>query len=551
MRNTLPTSNLVLGYTNLLGKEPPNDRLSLIRNISKNSLLLELAGLNFRLRGKFAKEIDSTLATQQQELFRFCGKNPALFNKYANAANKFTDGKKTNLFSRPAVTFAMEEIIQSDIPEIPDYIISKLSEWESILQYLLAVNEHITAYQNLKPDEPVTFESLNPYLLPLSEMLLVSDPLYTLHRGLVLLDYLSKHEETADFLKEYISQTYKTTYEIFIRESYRMYFANEQQNPELNFYYQIPKTDPYLYFFDVMSKRTVCQDINKLIGIKKSPFYKNSRDEYILTDNILLLDKAYQQLINDFWFDYLTGKQGKNGKPYKFQDYKSVIGRFFETYVDGLLRKAFDNQRDFVLKTLDQLKVKVKKQESDTADFYVRHFRKIIIGEIKSTSIYDEQKFGGNVELLYKNNRNEFFKKYGVDQLVEYITNLKTFLKDIDPELAGKKRMKIRIWPVIIFNEKVFQTPLMAPVFNKRFKELLGDTKLPGMHIYPLTIMHVGDLEQMHQELYQRPYRIWNLLSRNFLGTKFLPPFYITLNRNHIKHKYDTVRKRVFDILEP
>jgi hypothetical protein len=127
---------------------------------------------------------------------------------------------------------------------------------------------------------------------------------------------------------------------------------------------------------------------------------------------------------------------------------------------------------------------------------------------------------------------------------------LKAYLKDIDKELADQNKLKIRIWPVIIFNEKVFQTPLMAPVFNKRFKELLGNAKLPGVHIYPLTIMHVGDLEQMHQELYHRPHRVWELLSRNFVNTKFLPPFYITLNRSKVKHRYETVRKRVADILE-
>lgn len=51
MRHALPVSNTVLGFTDLLGVSPPADRLSLVSGISKNSLLLELSGLNFRLRG--------------------------------------------------------------------------------------------------------------------------------------------------------------------------------------------------------------------------------------------------------------------------------------------------------------------------------------------------------------------------------------------------------------------------------------------------------------------------------------------------------------------
>jgi len=547
MRDTLPISNTVLGFANLLGVSPPADRLSLIRGISKNSLLLELSGLNFRLRGKFAKEIKSDPSTQQAELFYFCAKNPTLYNKYVAAANRFTNGNKTNLFSRPSCTFAIEEIIQSDIPEIEGFTLSKISEWEAILQYILAVNEHITKYERQFNSE-VTFESLNPHLIPISEMLLVPDPLYTLHRGLMLMNYLAAHNDTKIALSTYISQTYRTNYEEFIKMLYRLYFSNDHKDANLNFYYMVSDNDPHKYVFDILSQRMSIKEVITLLDIKKYPFYKNGTGHYILTDNILLLDKIYQQFINDFWYDHLAVEDNSNQKSFSFQDYKAIIGRFFEGYVEGLLRKSFAGQSGFVLKTLDQLKVRIKKQQSDFADLYIRQDGKVLVGEIKSTSIYDDEKYGRNIEALYRNDRDKFFKKFGVDQLVSYIRNLKSDLTEIDPGLIEQK--KIRVWPVIIFNEKAFQTPMMAPVFNKRFKELLGNKKMPEVYVYPLTIMHVGDVEQMHITLKKEPGRIWQLLTNGFWKAKFIPPFYITLNRSHIKHDYSTVRERFAGLVD-
>lgn len=78
---------------------------------------------------------------------------------------------------------------------------------------------------------------LNPYLILLAEMLLVHNPLYTLHRGLMLLDYLAVVPATQDALAAYMSRKYRVGYEEFIKQLYHIYFFNEYQNNNLNFYY--------------------------------------------------------------------------------------------------------------------------------------------------------------------------------------------------------------------------------------------------------------------------------------------------------------------------
>lgn len=105
-----PSSLGITGYHTLFGKKPPEDRLSLIRHLSRDIILLEIAGLNFRLSGGTAREMDTSTKTQQQELFWFCGRDEKLFSKYFNMIGSLNGREHINLFSRAQCAFAMEEI---------------------------------------------------------------------------------------------------------------------------------------------------------------------------------------------------------------------------------------------------------------------------------------------------------------------------------------------------------------------------------------------------------------------------------------------------------
>lgn len=543
--STLPTSNVVLGYKDIIGTNAPKSRLDLIKNISKDHIIAELAGLNYRLKGRFSKEVDSSIHSQQRELLYFCGNDKGLANKYIVLINKLVNGKKTNLFSRQSCMFGIEEALRADIPIIPEFKMSPQA-WESLLQYLLCVN-YISAQKKSKEGEAVTFESLNPKLLPLGESILLNDPLYVVYRGLKLMDYFAQDNELKDHLSTYFKEIYTIPYERFIFEIYQLFFANENIHPDLNFYYNIPENHHVKFLFDILSKRFQEAETIKLLDIRRSPFFHRTQGQYILTDNSILLDKAYQQFINDFWFDYLKGKNKLNSKEFKFQDYKAIIGRFFEDYIREILGYSLGRNRDYIVKMFDDLKIKTKRQEGERCDVYIRHFRKVMMAEVKSTSLYDNEKYGGTIEALYKNDRNKFFESFGVDQLVNNIKNIAATVEAVDPDFLSQKR--IRIWPVIIFNDKALQAPLMAEVFNKRFQELLGIHKTKGIYVYRLSLIHIGDLEQMQGRLRKDGDSLWWLLSYN-LRSKFLPPFYNTLNRKSIKHDYSVVRKRIVPIFE-
>lgn len=541
----LPTNRVILGYKDVFGKSPEFNRIDILKKVSITDVVVELAGLNYRLKGQKNKVIDTTFTTQKRELFYFCGKNPALHNKYARYIDFKADGREVFIFSRQACLFALEEVIQSNLKVIDGFSMSQsFDSWEAILLYILCVNDEVTKIEDNTPNEPINFETLNPKLLPISELMLVSDPFYIVYRGWNLMIYLESNPETANHITNYFFEKYSISYERFIFELLRMWMANKHETEYFNFYYIVSENDPFRHIFDVLSEKYESDETQKLLNIRKNPFFKIDKKNYILTDITNLLEKAYYQFINDFIFDKLKQEERQLGRLFTMQDYKGIVGSFFEWYVGDKIKYSFTNSKNAIIRTFDQMIINNTGAEIECGDIYIRHENKVIFGEVKAGSLYDKEKYGGNIDAMYKNDRNRFFKNFGVDQLVNNIKNIKANIQTIDPEFS--KRKKIRIWPIIVFNEKAFQTPFMSHLFNQRFKELMDGFKCKHFHVYPLTLIHVSDLETMECTLHKKPHLIWNLLTDNFRNpAKFIPPFYNTLDRNNIRANYTRFEHKV------
>jgi hypothetical protein len=191
--------------------------------------------------------------------------------------------------------------------------------------------------------------------------------------------------------------------------------------------------------------------------------------------------------------------------------------------------------------------LKFGKNEIELADVYFRFENKVIIGQAKSGNIYDEEKFSGALELLYKNNRDKFFKDFGVNQIITSIRNVNEYIIHLDSKFP--KGQMYYLYPCIIVNDKALQTPFMADTFNKRFNELITSTSIDikKIQIYPLTLIHISDLERIEDFINENPEKIWEIFEDNFKDKQFIPPFYSTINRNV---KELSLPKRVTNLLK-
>lgn len=529
--NTIPTETLILGCQNFFNQDPPKDRLQILFGICKHNLIVEFAGLNYRLKPNDSIYYDVTFQTQVKELRYFCGLNVELFHQILKILNKFRKSMsvKSLIFTRQTCLYALEEIIQSDMPVIENFDMSKIEVRESILKYIFSVNTAITEFDN-DIEEEVNVESLNSKLLPLNELGLEIDPFFIPYRAYFLFQFLQANHKIKDHFCEYINTAFGMNFEKYIYEVLRMKFANNHNNPSHNFFYnKIELKD--IRLFEELSKRFHTKEIFKILSLRKYPFFKLKDDQFILTDNNLLLDKLYSQFINDFWFDKL-----RNDPNWNVLNYKSIIGYFIESYVKGLINYSFKNAKHFVVKQFDELKINNARKPVEISDLYIRFNTKILLAEVKSTSLYDNAKYSGNLNEFYRSNREQFFHLFGVDQLVKSIKTLHDTIKIVDHKFPENKALKI--FPIIIFTEKALQTPLMAKIFQERFLELMNDFNNKKIYIYPLSMVHISDLETIQDFLNLNSKEIWGLLKFHCRNPKFMPPFYSSILGKEIKPKH-------------
>ncbi|MCC6448429.1 MAG: hypothetical protein IT215_07075 [Chitinophagaceae bacterium] len=548
MVRTAPKAQLILDYKIYFGQEPPQNRISLIRHISKESILYEITALNYRLKPKDTVQIDTSLKTQVKEL-KYFTQTTELFNKYSKVAQQFTKSENDYpiIFNRQACLFAIEEIVNSEeMVNIENFTMARINVWEAILQYLLAVNFAITQIKEEKDDNNSSFESLNPKLLPLNELFIEVDPFFTTYRGYWLIDYFLNKKEYSDEVRQYFEENYGIEAQHFIFHLMSMYMANSSEKPELNFFYLIQ--DGHQNLFEKLSRRISTKETYKLISIRKSPFINVGNLKYLISDNCFLVEKAYYQFINDFWFDWIKKVKDENGNlKYNISQYRSEFGYFFEKYLGQILSKCFENYKYSKLLMFDQLKITTAKGDIEISDVYFRYGNKVLLGQVKSGSIYDNEKFGGNTDLLYKNNRNEFFENFGVNQIVDSFTTAEEHMQKLDPKFP--KGHTYEIYPCIIVNDKAFQTPLMPDTFRIRINELLQGFKNKKVRIKPLTLIHVSDLERIEDLLNNDPKQIWELLLYNSRDRRFTPPFYTTVNEKVANRGYPTKILELFKTL--
>ena len=87
---SITKAQIILCYEDIYQTSPPVDHISLIENISKEYLLSEIVGLNYRLKPKTKPFIDTSIATQYIELEYF-SPSKEIYSKYENALNNNSD----------------------------------------------------------------------------------------------------------------------------------------------------------------------------------------------------------------------------------------------------------------------------------------------------------------------------------------------------------------------------------------------------------------------------------------------------------------------------
>jgi len=483
----------ILSYEQFFGEKEPDNRLELIKKIPKDILILEIAGLNYRLKPKNRLKYDTSQKSQIDNLRYFCPIDDNLFDKYYKVYQAYTlpGNNYPIIFNRFANLFALEEIISKieSSDNNDDFTMQRTEVWDSILRYLLAVNTVVVKVKPIDSDG-LTMENIAASSLVLNELMIEENPFFSIFFGLKLVEFLNNSVVLKTYISNYFQDFVKSDSDTFFYDIFSLVYGNESGNIFTDHVYSLKQPDNLL---DYLSSRKIeTKEISKLLNIKKSPFYKIDKNRYVLLDSGFLLTKASISLINDLWFDVVK-PASENNAPINIKRYKGEIGIFFENYISHILANSFHFLKHPIPLFLNDLKVSISGTSIEVADLYIRQNKKILIGQIKSGSLYDNEKYSGEIDVLYKNNRTKFFEDFGIQQLLDSIKHVLKYYNKFDPSLPANK--KITFYPVLIVLEKAFQTILFSNLFKLRFAELVKELTIKNHNIKSLAIIHLSDVE--------------------------------------------------------
>lgn len=532
-------------YEEFFGQNRPQNPLDLIKHLPLGWLIQEISGINLRLKTPLhfaTTDIEDKAQLRELEYFSISEKN---YHENIARCERLSREMKTKvaLFYRHACLYSLEWILQNqDLFENKEYQTPSDESYKLIFEFLLCSNSELLDFPEI--EDSTTLETINPRFLLTNERSLYQDYIFLIERGAELIKFLSEHRDYGEHFKEYFKNIYAVSPEEFIKQIVGIMIGNKQGDIYSHVYNVKPELS---VLFNRLAKDFNSTETFKLLRIKKYPFYKVNDNQYVLLDWTFLTEKVFNGLINEFWFDYVKPKLAKKKNSiFNIENYRANFGQFVEGYVNDKLIEIYGSKSHFHFFTGAELLHKSSEGEIELADFYLRHSNRIFIGQVKGTSIYDNEKFGGTTDILYKGSKEDFFSSFGLTQLVKSIHHLEENIDSCDNGI--KQTKSFHVYPCIVTSEPNLMSPLMSEVFRNEFQLRLDEVE--SRHkINPITIIHLGELERMKDDLAKKPELLWKIL-KSHLDQPFTPNLNFTLGKKKIQFDPDLHRERLRNLIK-
>ncbi|MCR9171539.1 MAG: hypothetical protein NXI10_03540 [bacterium] len=407
--------------------------------------------------------------------------------KIAQAFNQFVQrrGKRFGLFSSHyLLAFLHACLVQHESESDSDQI--KSLEPEAILDLFKAylifteeLNDQIE-FRDLSVEH--FYERTWPLLIKQTEMNRTTNYFSVMLKSMCFFDYfqfeLDKEEYVNNFIqlngcedgKNYAFRNIKLIQDgtnTGNENNYRECFFRSQQE--------------FLPMYDNMSIDLTTYPIEfqkskNLTGIRKTPLYKASEDQYCVIDWNLFSRKIYDGLIFDFY--HRSGIKNEQMKNDFVNHYLPLVSEMIEKHLfRNLIRSIFERTPSAQI-IFDDGEV------NGAPDAYVRIGKRIFLFEIKDSYFSANAIESGD----YKSLKNEIDRKYnnykkGTGQIVNQLKFLKenSYEEKTFSQLQLKHR-NIMVYPIILYTDPTYRLLGSESYLNKEFCEKLQKEKLDSTY---------------------------------------------------------------------
>ena len=567
----------LIKYSDFYRTHVPENPIELLLDIPKGELIATIGAVNSRLKPFTSNNFDDSRETQIECLRTIFldNNNPITQSICLPIIKKIIQRPVNNIFfSRVTCLFALQEIINYDsfAEATPEY---NFENRERIFKYLLIANDQILTgdknykeegYQKLGND---FFEFFMFRELHHNQYNQCSNAINIFYKSFYLFNKIESDDFFGQHFINYLTWRYNVeSINDFLKHIIWTFIKSYDENLNLR-YINVPKDNiQAIEILDMFSSKVAYKvpekDDLKLFDffpLKKSPLYKGEVNDdkeivsYILMDEGFYIEKAYSIFINDFWFDYLKPNQICERK-----DWGNFVGaKFYEPFIEEILKESFLNSPNIILKSANQLLFNIGEGLIEYADFYVREKQNVALFEVKSGFIPLDHgyKTVQSLEDYYSLDLDKFNKDYGLTQLAEktikkfhlYKTNI------LDPNFNFNR--KDQIYPVLVVNDPIISSSIVTFVLKRKFTDLLKiqkiEKKTKEHNIKDLCILNLSHLQEMEQYSKDNKINFFKILDlylemsdynnkNNFKDFKFLRTFDHVLNA---RVKDDLIAKRI------
>ena len=461
-------SGVILEWDSYSNDPMPIDRIELISEMPKIEAILLLAYINNRICPRVSRVFDYSLKTQESLL------EYVLRIEQTPGFRAYIQSKlfgRNILFNRPANLIAFTEVMNSNLPDArPNGAITAI-DLENFLRYYLCVNSYTSTHStsSTKPEDNAfskDFEEINASILAYNEHMIDVNPVYTLYRGMKLIDALM-HSSYGQDLQSYAKRVASQTPLKMLARIAELYMSSHDENRDDEYRMVFPFKEKEPLILELSRREYPIKERYELeaLNIKKAPFYDSGENFMVLLDGVMLLEKCCDYLAWDFLFNEILSRAEKSEKEREIINYRSFFGRFFERYVRETIEYSFEFLRVTPPKLFDDLKI----GGDECGDIFIRQNKKILFGEVKSSGIRSDSKYGTDASNLYNQDKGKFFKTHGLDQLLSNMKRLHSDPNLFDKKMVNNKRYKV--YPIILTNEKSLIAGLMPSVFGAEFEK--------------------------------------------------------------------------------
>lgn len=527
---------LPVKYSDFYGQAIPNDPISLISDIPKNELIATIAAVNTRLKPIISSHFDTSIETQRdciRAIFNYEESFEQRIGLINIRYNQFT--KNDILFTRVGCLYAFQDILSKDsfVKNPPQYY--SINQRENILKFLLICNEKSIVFdkQFNHNDANTLGEDFFDYFmfkqLPYNQYYLPFHPLNKFYIGWYLFDKLHSDDLLGDHIINYLETNYGVDDIIeFFKYIFGQYFQSNDDNFKVAY---LRIGSEHQQAINILKQLSIDHNIHipnesdplilDFLQLKKSPVYWNGNVDangihlFFILDGILFMEKIYSLFFNDFWFDYLKPKKICNRT-----DWGDFIGsKFFESHINDILKRSYINNNRVTYLESENLYVNIPGQgRVEFADFYLRDRNEVLLVEAKSQYMPNIGGFKSvNTLQDFQNvDRDDFYKRFGMDQLIHKVVRHFNDIKDQLPDPDLQKKGKPHIYPALILNEPIISLGFANFAFRRRFERLLHQNNIPieteYYRIMPLSILNIMELMDIEETLKERKQTLFNLL---------------------------------------